>query len=65
MIYNLSKYRKMLLGALIGMVVGYVYYALVGCSSGSCAISSNPLNSSMYGALMGGLIVGFPENKTK
>jgi gas vesicle protein len=52
----LAKYKTTLIGALIGMVTGYVYYRLVGCESGSCAITSNPLNSSLYGVIMGGLL---------
>jgi rhodanese-related sulfurtransferase len=29
----------------------------VGCASGTCAITSNPTNSTLYGALMGGLLL--------
>jgi phage shock protein E len=52
----LAKYKTTLIGAIIGMIAGYVYYRLVGCESGSCAITSNPLNSSLYGVVMGGLL---------
>lgn len=45
------------------MVLGYAYYFFIGCSSGSCAISSNPLNSTLYGAIMGIVAVGWPESK--
>jgi len=44
-------------GTLAGAVGGYLYWKLVGCSSGICAITSNPLNSTFYGALMGGLFL--------
>ncbi|HOZ81884.1 MAG TPA: DUF6132 family protein [Bacteroidia bacterium] len=44
-------------GTLAGAVGGYLYWKLVGCSSGTCAITSNPLNSTFYGALMGGLFL--------
>lgn len=57
-------YRNTLLGVLLGMFIGYAYYALIGCNSGSCAITSNPLNSVLYGALMGGLVVGIPREET-
>ena len=40
-------------GVIIGSIAGYLYYHFVGCSSGSCAITSNPINSVLYGALMG------------
>jgi len=43
-------------GVLIGAIVGYLYYAEIGCLSGSCMITSKPLNSTLYGGLMGGLL---------
>lgn len=52
----ISKYRWILIGGLIGMVAGYAYYYFIGCESGNCAITSKPFNSSLYGALMGGLM---------
>jgi hypothetical protein len=63
MINYIRTYRKTIVGLIIGAVAGYAYFALVGCSSGSCAITSNPWNSTLYGALMGGLAVGWPEKK--
>lgn len=47
---------RMIIGAAIGGALGFLYYKLVGCSSGSCPITSKPLNSIMYGAVMGLLI---------
>jgi hypothetical protein len=44
------------IGVVVGAIAGYLYYYYVGCASGTCAITSKPLNSSLYGALMGGLI---------
>lgn len=45
-----------MLGLLGGAFLGYGYYALVGCSSGGCPITSNPLFSSLYGAAIGALL---------
>ena len=45
-----------LAGIVLGAVAGYSYYYFVGCASGTCAITSKPINSSLYGALMGGLL---------
>ena len=47
-----------LLGAVIGAVAGYFYWQQVGCASGTCAITSKPLNSTLYGAMMGALLLG-------
>jgi len=53
------------IGIAIGAIAGYGYYFYVGCASGTCAITSKPLNSTLYGALMGGLIFNMfvKENK--
>ena len=45
------------IGIVIGAVAGYLYYFYVGCASGTCAITSKPLNSTLYGAVMGGLML--------
>ncbi|SCY75487.1 hypothetical protein SAMN02927916_3207 [Flavobacterium anhuiense] len=45
-----------IIGIIVGAVAGYLYWKFVGCSSGSCAITSSPMNSTLYGALMGGLL---------
>ncbi|HCI57622.1 MAG: hypothetical protein JST71_09025 [Bacteroidetes bacterium] len=44
-------------GTLTGAVGGYLYWKFVGCHDGSCAITSNALNSSFYGAVVGGLFM--------
>lgn len=43
-------------GVLIGFIAGYAYYYYVGCASGSCAITSDPANSTLYGGVLGGLL---------
>ncbi|OOG72687.1 DUF6132 family protein [Flavobacterium sp. A45] len=44
------------IGIILGAISGYLYYHFVGCASGSCAITSKPVNSTLYGGLMGGLL---------
>lgn len=44
------------LGIIVGTIAGYLYYYYVGCVSGTCSITSRPFNSSLYGAVMGGLV---------
>jgi hypothetical protein len=47
---------RLLIGIAIGAVVGFVYYKLVGCPSGMCPLTSNPIISTIYGATLGALI---------
>lgn len=57
------------IGVVVGLIAGYTYYFYVGCASGTCAITSKPLNSTLYGGLMGGLLfnmfVTSPKKKDK
>jgi hypothetical protein len=53
------------IGIAIGALAGYGYYFYVGCASGTCAITSKPLNSTLYGALMGGLVFNMFVKDTK
>ncbi len=46
-----------LIGVVIGAVSGYAYYYFVGCASGTCSITSKPINSTIYGAVLGGLLL--------
>jgi len=47
-----------LIGAALGALAGFMYWREIGCSSGSCSITSKPLNSTLYGAVMGALLLG-------
>jgi len=49
--------KNTIIGILSGAVVGFLYYYYIGCANGTCAITSKPLNSSVYGAIMVGLFV--------
>lgn len=62
----LLKNKSTLIGILIGAVGGYLYYHFIGCTTGSCPITSQPVNSTLYGAMMGGLLFStFKKEKTK
>lgn len=55
-----------LIGVFIGLFMGYLYYYFIGCSTGTCPITSRPLNASLYGGVMGGLLFNmFTSKKTK
>ena len=59
----LKKYWITILGIIFGSITGYLYYKYVGCISGTCAITSKPFNSTLYGAVMGGLVFSLFEKK--
>lgn len=62
----INNHKLTLIGILIGAIAGYLYYHFVGCASGTCAITSKPLNSALYGGMMGGLLVNlFKKEKSK
>ena len=62
----LLRNKLTILGILAGAIAGYAYFHFVGCSSGTCAITSKPLNSTLYGAMMGGLFFNlFQKEKPK
>lgn len=43
-------------GIIVGAIGGYIYYAKVGCVTGSCGITSNPWMSTAWGGALGYLI---------
>ena len=45
-----------LVGGAIGAFAGFLYWQQIGCASGTCAITAHPLNSALYGALLGMLL---------
>jgi hypothetical protein len=52
-----SKYfLKPLLGVVTGGIGGFLFFYFVGCRTGSCAITSNPVNSIAAGSVLGFII---------
>lgn len=54
-----------LVGAVLGAIAGFLYWPMVGCSSGTCMITSKPFNSTLYGAMMGSLLFGLFTKESK
>ena len=61
----ISKYKWTLTGIVLGALAGYLYYFFIGCNNGTCAITSKPFNSTVYGAVMGGLVSGIFKKEKK
>lgn len=52
----IKKNFIVIIGIVAGAIGGYMYYHFVGCN-GQCLISSSPYISTLYGGVMGALIV--------
>lgn len=53
------KIKKLIRPALFiigGALAGLIYYLAVGCPTGTCAITSSPVNSMLYMAVVGALL---------
>ena len=51
-------------GVVIGAVGGYLYWHYIGCLSGTCPITSSPVMSTIWGAIIGGLLLSmFKKDK--
>ena len=66
---NMKKWllnnKLTVIGAILGAVGGYLYYFFIGCASGTCGITSSPVNSTLYFAVLGGLIMNMIKPETK
>jgi hypothetical protein len=55
-----------ILCTVVGLAAGFLYWQQIGCVTGTCPITSSPLNSSLYGGLMGFVASGlFIKEKKK
>jgi hypothetical protein len=53
---------KLFLPVALGALGGFLYYNFIGCS-GSCAITGSPVNSTLYGSLMGLILTDWKQIK--
>ena len=60
---SLKQFGLPVAGAVVGAIAGYLYWKFVGCNSGTCAITSNPLNSTLYFAVVGTLLFSVFKKK--
>ena len=59
------KKKLAFITAIIGAIFGYLYWSFIGCTNGSCAITSVWYRTMLYGTLMGWLIGDFANDKIK
>jgi hypothetical protein len=50
---KIPRLVRIAIGILVGAGLGYGYYYFIGCTSGSCPITSNPWNSTIAGMVLG------------
>lgn len=66
---NMKKWllnnKLLIIGVFLGAIAGYLYYYFVGCASGTCGITSSPVNSTLYFAVLGGLVMNMIKPETK
>jgi len=52
-----NKIYRITLGAIVGGVLGFLYWRFIGCNTGSCPLTSNPYQSVLLFAALGGFLV--------
>jgi uncharacterized membrane protein YdjX (TVP38/TMEM64 family) len=68
---NINEYlkkilwRRFIIGLIIGGAGGFAYYYFVGCKSGTCAITSDPYISILYGMFMAGVLAFKTKKSTE
>jgi hypothetical protein len=53
------------IGLIVGAIAGFLYWKYIGCLTGTCAITSNPIRSTVYFAFMGALLFGMFKRQEK
>lgn len=49
---------RIIIGVVVGGLIGFGVYRFIGCSTGTCPITSSPWLSTIFGMVIGGLAVG-------
>lgn len=60
-----KRYWLTLLGIALGAAGGFLYWNFIGCTTGTCPITSSPINSSVWGAIIGGLLLSSFQKENK
>jgi hypothetical protein len=47
-----------LAGAAAGAALGFLYYSLIGCRTGTCPLTSTLYGTLIYGGVLGSLVAG-------
>lgn len=61
----IAKNKLLFIGAALGAIGGFLYWKYVGCFTGRCAITSNPVISTIYLAITGALVFNLFKKSEK
>lgn len=64
--FKKKKTKRILAGIILGMIAGFLYWKFIGCTSGTCPLTSKWHMSTLFGGIFGYLIadsVKIKENK--
>ena len=53
---KLASILRVIALPLVGSAGGWLYYRYVGCSTGTCAVTSSPWLSTSFGCILGSLL---------
>ncbi len=62
MLNFIIKYKTYLIGIALGALAGFLYWRFIGCTSGTCPLTSKWYTTTLYGGLVG-LLMGVPNKK--
>ena len=62
---NRIDLKRLVIGVVLGAMGGFAYYYFVGCSTGSCPLSSNPYLMTIWGIFFGSVLFFKQEKKEK
>jgi hypothetical protein len=63
--FDKKKVFTVSIGVAVGLIGGYAYWHFVGCTSGTCPLTSNWYSSTLVGGLFGYLISDSFKSKKK
>ena len=54
----MNQFMRIAIGALVGVVIGYAIYRIVGCRTGACPLTANPYVAMIVYGLFGAIVMG-------
>jgi LytS/YehU family sensor histidine kinase len=58
-----KQHKLTIIGVVIGLIGGFLYWYNIGCTTVTCPITSSPFISTIYGGFLGGLLFSLFKKK--